>query len=155
MNIRAIIFLQLMLVFAGCNPADEITTFEDSSAALVRLIDGALTAGLNGSPAPTPPDVYELVCVDDELAPTGKVQPEYRYHFPSEALGKDPDGVAFVEAAGNTWKEKGIDVSRADNPGIVRNFGKGRGFTLQVFVNFRTNMVLVSGNGPCVPKPAT
>ena len=145
--------LVFMSSLAACDRQGD-PTYDEASRDLEMLIDDALVAGLNGRSAPPKAIVKQEICVDQELAPTGQVQPSYRYHFPIDSLGPEPDGASFVQAVEEEWRINGMSAERSSSPGMVESFGSGRGFTLHAFVNFNTNMVLVAGNGPCVKKPS-
>lgn len=144
----------LFILLLACNPKIE-TTYDEAAKELVDLVDNGLAAGLKGIPLPPKEELISDLCIDDELTPTGKVQPSYEYKFPVDMLGNNVDSEEFVTNVGDIWRKNGIDVARSDTRGVVHAFGSGRGFTLEVFVNRNTNMALVAGNGPCVPKPAT
>ena len=139
------------LVTGGCNPFAE-PSYEEASIELKNLVDEALAAGLGDNPGPSKVAVQQDGCQDRNGVPTDEVQPAYEYHFPIELLGANPDAVKFVEAAENVWMEHGIDVDRHDTQGVVGSFGVGKGFNLEVFVNFNNAKALVAGNGPCVSR---
>lgn len=143
----------LILAIGSCDPEPDVT-YRQASKELVSLIEEGLAAGLKGKPPPPKPEVDQDICTNNELAPTGEVEPSYRYFFPIELLGPNPDAEGFMEAVGNVWKKRGIRFDRSDVPEILDGFGVGKGYNLEVFVNFENNMVKVGGNGPCTDPPA-
>lgn len=127
-------------------------SYADAQAKLQRLVEGGLQAGLNGGEPPGEPTVWDEICTDSNLAPTGEVYPTLTYHLPLEQLGPDKDG--FVDRVAGYWQSQGLSLDPDnDIEGIIGMFATSKeGFALETFVNDRTGMALVTGSGPCVGK---
>ncbi|MGH8910344.1 MAG: hypothetical protein ACRD0K_28575, partial [Egibacteraceae bacterium] len=133
-------------------------TYDEARRQVFGLVEGSLTAGLEGRP---PPSVEPLVgdspsCADAWGVPiVEEVQPGLEYNFSIEHLDEDPD--AFVDVVERFWRQRGFGVTRDDNtPGVPHAFAVVEGdFNLQVFVNHDTGMVYVGGTGPCVVSPSS
>jgi len=125
-------------------------SYDEAEAKLQGLVDGALRAGLNGGEPPAEASVWEEICTDSNLAPTGEIYPTYTYHLPLEQLG--PHREAFVERVAGYWEVQGLSLDPDDDmEGIDGLFATSSdGFAMEAFVNDRTGMFLVAGSGPCV-----
>ena len=148
---RISIVLGIALVcVAGCDRG--FRDYESASNELESLIDDALAAGFAGRELPPKQPITQEPCLDELGFVDETVQPSYRYRFPLEMLGEDPDRLVYeVE---KLWRSRGYKVIPSDDPGIIKRFATGNNFNLQVFVNHGTGMALVSGNGPCVDPPS-
>lgn len=127
-------------------------SYEEADAKLRKLVDGALQAGLDGGEISEEPTVWDEICTDSNLAPTGRIYPTYTYHFPLEQLG--PHRKDFVERVADYWDAQGLRLD-PDNAmeGIIAMFAtSSEGFAFEAFENDRTGMALVTGSGPCVER---
>ena len=128
-------------------------SYDEAHDRLLELVEGGLRAGMNGDgELPGEPVDWDAICTDSNLAPTGDVYPTYRYHFPLERLGPNPE--PFVDRVADYWQSEGLELDpNNDMEGITGMFATSRdGFSLQTFVNRGTGMALVAGSGPCVDK---
>lgn len=127
-------------------------TYAEAEARLERLVAGGLEAGLNGGKVPAEPTLWDEICTDSDLAPTGEIYPTNTFHFPLDQLGSNKAG--FVDRVADFWKAQGMTLDPdTDMEGIIGMFAtSSEGFALETFVNERTGMALVTGSGPCVEK---
>ncbi len=123
-----------------------------AEARLQKLVEGGLRAGLKGGELPADPTLWDEICTDSNLAPTGDIYPTRTFHFPLELLGANKGG--FVDRVADFWKTQGMTLDpNNDMEGIIGMFAtSSEGFALEAFVNERTDMALVAGSGPCVEK---
>lgn len=127
-------------------------SYADAEERLNELVEGGLRAGLRGGEIPADPTLWDEICTDSNLAPTGDVYPTRTFHFPLELLGADKRG--FVDRVAEFWEAHGMTLDpNNDMEGIIGMFATdAEGFALEAFVNERTGMTLVAGSGPCVEK---
>jgi hypothetical protein len=126
--------------------------YEAASETVVRLVNEALDAGLDGRERPEPLGLGPDHCTDDLIGPTDKVRPNLNYTFHYAALGID--GASFAESATATWRANGMRVTDQDRPRLFRRFAVSEdGFRIRLTINEDIDQISISGSGPCVDPP--
>lgn len=127
-------------------------SYAEAEEQLQELVEGGLRAGLKRGEVPAEATLWDDICTDSNLAPTGDVYPTRTFHFPLELPGANK--VGFVDRVADFWEAQGLTLDPDnDIDGIIGMFATNSdGFTLEAFVNERTGMALVAGSGPCVEK---
>lgn len=126
-------------------------TYPEAATEVHRLVDGSIRAGMGDLPLPPSEGMYPALCTNSTRVT--KHYPRLVYHFPLDLLGPEPD--LFVERIEEYWQSEGVRLDPDKNvPGLNGSFGfKRPEMHLEVFVNYKTGMALLSGNGQCTRLP--
>jgi hypothetical protein len=126
--------------------------YEEASDTVVRLVNEALDAGLDGRERPEPLGFGNDPCTDSLLGPTSEISPGLSYSFPYTALGID--SAKFAESASATWRANGMRVTDQDRPRLFRRFAVSEdGYRFSLTINEETDHISIGGTGPCVDPP--
>lgn len=126
--------------------------YEEASDTVVRLVNEALDAGLDGRERPEPLGFGNDHCTDSLIGPTSEISPGLSYSFPYTALGID--SATFAERASATWRANGMTVTDQDRPRLFRRFAVSEdGFRFNLTINEETDQISIVGSGPCVDPP--
>jgi hypothetical protein len=116
MTRHVFIVLAIAATIPGCQtPLGGDIDYEEASDTVVRLVNEALDAGLEGRERPEPLGFGNDPCTDDLIGPTSQVRPDLGYSFPYAALGIDSE--TFAEKATETWRAKGMAITELDSHG--------------------------------------
>jgi hypothetical protein len=126
--------------------------YEEASDTVVRLVNEALDAGLDGRERPEPLGFGNYPCTDDLIGPTSEVSPGLSYSFPYTALGIDSE--TFAENATESWRAKGMRITTQDGPHVYQRFAiSDDGFRFSLTINEEIDQISIGGSGPCVDPP--
>lgn len=126
--------------------------YEEASDTVVRLVNEALDAGLDGRERPEPLGFGNDHCTDNLIGPTGEVRPDLGYSFPYAALGINSE--AFAENATETWRARGMAITVLDSPGLYERFAVSEdGYRFSLTINEESDHISIGGSGPCVDPP--
>lgn len=126
--------------------------YDEASETVVRLVNEALDAGLDGKKRPDPLGFGQDNCTDDLTGPTGKVRPNLSYSFPYTELGIDTE--RFAENGTATWREEGMEITEQDRPSFFRRFAVSEdGYRFSLTINEEIDQISIGGSGPCVEPP--
>lgn len=126
--------------------------YGEASDTVVRLVNEALDAGLDGRQRPEQLGFGDDPCTDDLIGPTSQVSPGLSYSFPYTALGID--GRTFADSVTETWRAKGMTIIDQDRPGHFRRFAVSEdGYRFSVTINEEIDQISIGGSGPCVDPP--
>jgi len=126
--------------------------YQEASDTMVRLVNEALDAGLDGRERPEPLGPGQKPCTDDLIGPTGEVRPNLSYLFPYTAVGIDSR--TFAEQVTATWRAKGMRIAEQDRPRVFQRFAVSEdGFRFSLVINEETDQISIGGSGPCVDPP--
>jgi ADP-ribose pyrophosphatase YjhB (NUDIX family) len=126
--------------------------YDEASDTVVRLVNEALDAGLDGRERPEPLGFGNDPCTDDLIGPTSQVSPGLSYSFPYTALGIASE--TFAENATETWRAKGMEITVLDSPRLFERFAVSEeGYRFSLTINEETDHISIGGSGPCVDPP--
>lgn len=126
--------------------------YDEASDMVVRLVNEALDAGLDGKERPEPLGLGSDHCTDGLLGPTDQVRPNFSYTFPYMAMGIDT--ATFAESVTANWRANGMRVRDQDRPRIFRRFAVSEdGYRLSLTINEEIDQISIGGSGPCVDPP--
>jgi hypothetical protein len=145
--------LILATTLTGCQPVfGGGVDYEEASDTVVRLVNDALDAGLDGRERPDPLGFGNDPCSDRLIGPTSEVRPDIGYSFPYSALGIDSG--TFAENATETWRSKGMAITELDSPGLYERFAVSEdGYRFSLTINEEIDQISIGGSGPCVDPP--
>lgn len=142
-----------LIMQSGCWSPQAVgeLSYSEAKNELKMLVDEAVLPSLQTSARPLPEVGPDERCTEDSASST-KFASTYQYFFPISFL-KNPD--SFVAGTGTLWRSNGLLVEEDNKtPNVKSNFGVGRGFNLEVFVNYDSGMAYVGGSGPCLVPPS-
>lgn len=147
-----ILLIALLLSNCGWFGSDNMDR-KEAGDELIRLVNTALDAGIQGKSRPEATPLSFQRCTDDLLGPTDEAMPVFDYEFPYSFLGDDANG--FEDRVTSAWEDEGMKITRDDDPEPLHRFAVSEGgFTLGLTVNSGSDQAYIGGSGPCVEAPA-
>ncbi len=145
--------LMLATTLTGCQPVfGGGVDYEEARETVVRLVNEALDAGLDGRERPEPLGFGNDPCTDNLIGPTSEVRPDIGYSFPYAALGIDSE--TFAEKTTETWRARGMAITELDSPGLYERFAVSEdGYRFSLTINEEIDQISIGGSGPCVDPP--